>query len=106
MYGSIHEAFEFGEYSFVDVEDRIVVDIGANVGDSSIYFALKGAKKVIAIEPHPKAFEELVSNTKLNGLETIVIPVNAAVASKAGEICIEDKHRLGNYHRKILYRNT
>ena len=102
IYAPILDVFEFGEYSFVDVKDRIVVDIGANVGDSSIYFALKGAKKVIAIEPHPKAFEELVSNTKLNGLETIVIPVNAAVASKAGEICIEDKHRLGNYHRKIL----
>ncbi len=85
------------------MKDRIVVDIGAHVGDSSIYFALKGAKKVIAIEPHPKAFEELISNIKLNGLETIVIPINAAVASKAGEICIEENidvgATIGKYYR-------
>jgi len=90
MYPPILEVFEFGEYGFVDVEDRIVIDIGAHVGDSSIYFALKGAKKVIAVEPHPKAFEELVKNTKLNDLETTIVPVNVAVASKPGKICIEE----------------
>ena len=46
MYAPILDVFEFGEYSFVDVEDRIVVDVGAYVGDSSIYFALRGAKKL------------------------------------------------------------
>jgi FkbM family methyltransferase len=103
MYEPIHEVFEFGEYSFIDVKERIVVDIGAFVGDSTIYFAVKGAKRIIAIEPHPKAFEELVSNIKLNGLETIVIPINAAVASKAGEICIEENIDVrttgGKYYR-------
>jgi FkbM family methyltransferase len=103
VYAPIVEVFEFGEYSFVDVKDRIVIDIGAYVGDSSIYFALKGAKKVIAIEPRPKAFEELVSNIRLNGLETIIVPINAAVASKAGEICIEENidmgTTIGKYYR-------
>jgi FkbM family methyltransferase len=37
-----------------------VINIGAFVGDSTIYFAVKGAKRIIAIEPHPKAFEELL----------------------------------------------
>jgi len=46
----------------VDVKNKSVVDIGAFVGDTAIYFAIKGAEKVIAIEPHPGAYEELAEN--------------------------------------------
>jgi FkbM family methyltransferase len=38
------------------VEGRVVVDVGAFVGDSTIYFALKGADRVITVEPYPGAF--------------------------------------------------
>jgi FkbM family methyltransferase len=74
--------FEFGEYSFVDV--------GAYVGDSSIYFALRGSKKAIAIKPHPEAFREMVENIRLNKLEGVIIPINVGLARRPGEICIED----------------
>jgi len=43
-------------------QSKSVVDIGAFVGDTAIYFAIKGAEKVIAIEPHPGAYEELAEN--------------------------------------------
>jgi ribosomal protein L11 methylase PrmA len=45
------------EYQFLPVKDRTVIDIGANVGDSSIYFALRGADKVIALEPLPTSYK-------------------------------------------------
>ena len=46
---------EFGDeiYDFCDVNGRYVVDVGANIGASAIYFATKGAKKVLAFEPFP-----------------------------------------------------
>ncbi|MEM3844602.1 MAG: FkbM family methyltransferase [Candidatus Parvarchaeota archaeon] len=44
------------EYNFLKVKGKDVLDIGANVGDTPIYFALKGAKKVIALEPYPYNF--------------------------------------------------
>jgi predicted RNA methylase len=44
-------------YRFLRVEGKIVIDIGVNIADSSIYFALKGADKVIAIEPFPRNYE-------------------------------------------------
>jgi len=50
-YRSILEVFDYGEYEPLSVEGRVVVDVGAFVGDSAIYFALKGARRVIAIEP-------------------------------------------------------
>jgi FkbM family methyltransferase len=102
IYASILEVFEFGEYSFINVKNRIVIDIGAYIGDSSIYFALRGAKKVIAIEPHPEAFKEMIENIRLNNLGGIVIPVNAGLASGPGEICVENvdvNETIGTYHK-------
>ncbi len=54
--GSVFEVFDGRAYDNVDVYDKDVVDIGANVGDSSIYFALKGARKVVGVEPLPLVF--------------------------------------------------
>ena len=39
------------------------------------YFALKGAKKVIAVEPHPGTFREMLDNIKLNNLENVAVPL-------------------------------
>lgn len=44
-------------YKHLPVEGKTFVDIGANIGDSSIYFASRGAEKVISIEPFPKNYE-------------------------------------------------
>jgi FkbM family methyltransferase len=89
-YHPILDVFEYGEYSGVGVGGRVVVDVGAFVGDSSIYFTLRGAKKVIAIEPHPGAFEEMLENIKLNNLEDKIIPINAGLASRPGKMCLQE----------------
>jgi len=102
MYYTIHEVFDFGRYSALDVRDKVIVDIGAFVGDSSIYFVLKGARRVLAIEPHPQAYKEMLDNIRLNNLENTVIPVNAGLASKPGKICIADDNvwdTVGKYHK-------
>jgi FkbM family methyltransferase len=103
IYDSIFFIFEGKkEYSNLNVENRVVVDIGAFVGDSAIYFILRGAKKVIAIEPHPEAYKEMLENTKLNNLENVIIPINAGLASKTGKIAIEDVNVEGTstaYHK-------
>ena len=90
MYWPIIEIFHYGEYEPLGVEGRVVVDVGAFIGDSAIYFALKGAKRVIAIEPHPGAYAEMLDNIRLNNMENVIIPVNAGLASKSGKICIEN----------------
>jgi FkbM family methyltransferase len=75
-------------YKSLGVKNRVVVDIGAFVGDSPIYFALRGAKRVIAIEPQPVAFKEMLDNIRLNNLENMSVPINVGLASKQGKICI------------------
>lgn len=44
------DSFIREEYKKLKVEGRIVVDIGCNIGDSSAYFLVKGAKKVIGYD--------------------------------------------------------
>jgi FkbM family methyltransferase len=102
MYWSIFEVFDYGRYKSLNVKDRVVVDVGAFVGDSAIYFALKGARKVIAIEPHPEAYGEMLENIRLNKLEDVIVPINAGLASRHGRIRIEsvDIERTAiSYHR-------
>jgi FkbM family methyltransferase len=53
--------------------------LGAFNGDSAIYFVTRGANRVIAVEPHPKAYMEMHRNLKLNNLLGRVIPVNVAL---------------------------
>jgi FkbM family methyltransferase len=87
---SLLEIFDYGEYDELNVNGKTVVDIGAYVGDSAIYFALKGARGVIAVEPHPGAYVEMIENIKLNNLEQFIIPINAGLTSKFDKICVNN----------------
>jgi len=91
MRESILAIFEYGGwYEKIDVKDRVVVDVGAYIGDSAIYFASRGARKVVALEPHPGAYEEMLENIRLNSLENIIFPINAGLASRPGKILLEE----------------
>jgi FkbM family methyltransferase len=50
---------------------------------------LRGAKNVIAIEPCPNLFKELLENLRLNGVLDKVIPINVAIGSRGGATIIE-----------------
>jgi len=79
VYLQTYEVFEEENYKFLNVEDKNILDIGAFVGDSAIYFILKGAKKVYAVEPHPDAYNEMLDNIKLNNMEDKIIPINMGI---------------------------
>jgi hypothetical protein len=54
---SVVETFVRGDYEVPEVlsglRGRDVIDVGANVGDTALYFILNGARRVIAVEPCP-----------------------------------------------------
>ena len=81
-YDSLSYIYITNQYSILNVKGAIVIDVGAYVGDSAIYFALKGAKKVIAIEPNPEAFKEMLDNIKFNNMKDKIYPINAGLISK------------------------
>ena len=102
MHWPIIEIFDFNQYGFINVKDREVVDVGAFVGDSSIYFALRGAKRVYAVEPHPGAYAEMLENIKLNNMQDKIIPINTAIGGKQDTIKvlanIDIVETMGMYH--------
>ncbi|MGC9079972.1 MAG: FkbM family methyltransferase [Nanopusillaceae archaeon] len=90
--GDIIGIFFRQDYKFLNVKDKVVIDIGANIGDSPIYFALNGAKKVIALEPYPYSFNFAIRNVKENNLENKIILVNAGYG-KDGELLIDENFK-------------
>ena len=82
---SVYETFGEMQYDIKEVlgdpRGRGVVDIGANVGDSAIFFALKGAGKVVAVEPIPNVARCAQENVRLNGLDDRIVILNAAIGA-------------------------
>jgi FkbM family methyltransferase len=68
-----------------DFNQKVVVDVGAYNGDSAIYFARKGARLVIGLEPDPRSLELARENIKLNNLEDRVKLLNVALSTRTGE---------------------
>ena len=87
------DTFGFETYAMLNVYEKIVVDIGANIGDTSIYFALKGAHKVVALEPSPFAFKYLKENVRENGFESKIICINEGVGRSDSSIKMEDNEQ-------------
>ncbi|MCQ4367235.1 MAG: FkbM family methyltransferase [Sulfolobales archaeon] len=87
--GDLADSFAYRVYNFLDVTNKTVVDVGAGIADTAIYFALRGAKRVIAFEPFPKIFDIAQRNVKANGLEDKVILVNAGCGYD-GEVRVKE----------------
>ena len=79
-------------YKWLDVKGKDVIDIGANIGDSAIYFALRGAKRVYAFEPYPYSYNIAKKNIKLNRLEGKITLLNEG-CGKSGSIAIKEDYK-------------
>lgn len=84
----------FGELCYnVDVREKTVIDIGANIGDSSIFFAIAGASKVIAFEPMSGNFEILKENIELNSMQDVIFPVRKGISANCERINLPEAAR-------------
>jgi FkbM family methyltransferase len=91
------------EYNFLNVVNRDVIDIGMNIGDSAIYFALNGAKRVIGLEPYPYAFSYAEKNVKLNGIKNVIL-LNAGYG-KDSKIIV-DNNMISNNASSLIESNN
>lgn len=64
---------------------KTIIDIGANIGDSSVYFARNyPTASVLAFEPDKNIYSVLLRNIELNNVNNIK-PFNLGVSDKNGE---------------------
>jgi FkbM family methyltransferase len=76
----LHEIHYLG----FDLTNWFVLDIGAFVGDTALYYAKRGAF-VVAVEPLPNNYKTMMKNLGLNpDLKPRIMPINAAVAGEDG----------------------
>ncbi len=67
-----------------DLNGWLIVDVGAYIGDTPLYYAKRGAL-VVAVEPLPSNYEVMLRNLELNpDLKQRIIPVNAAISDRDG----------------------
>ncbi len=100
--GDIIYGFVGNDYWRLPVHEKTVIDVGANIGDTPIYFALHGANKVIGLEPFPKNYELAVENTLSNGFSDKIKIVLAGCSSRVGEIIIDPDYE-SNIESQIRY---
>lgn len=89
------EVFIEEVYGSADVRGKIVVDIGANIGDTAVYFALKGAKHIYAFEPYPYCYGKALQNIEANKVKGRVSLARCAVGKK-GRIRLSEQNGLGS----------
>lgn len=63
----------FSDYWRINVAGNRVLDIGAGIGDSPIYFSITGAKEVVAVEIDKRKVELMRDNLKVNGINNVTI---------------------------------
>ena len=67
--GDIANIFIKNEYDFLKVKNKTVLDIGANIGDTAIFFASRGANKIIGVEPFHRNFNLAKKNIASNNFQ-------------------------------------
>jgi FkbM family methyltransferase len=72
-----------GMYGMLDVAGRDVLDVGANIGDSALYFASRGAKRVIALEPFPKMYARAKRNIEGNRQGQNIVLLNEGAGARS-----------------------
>lgn len=67
------EVIEANQYHLTQekVKDRLVIDIGANIGAFSLYAAALGAKQVVSVEPISASYNTFLRNIHRMGLKNV-----------------------------------
>lgn len=108
---------EFGEYGYQEMilwfnhlsiknDSNIFIDIGANIGTTSVPLAYHHHfKRIFSFEPEPKNFKLLDFNIKKNDLDHIIIHKNIAIGDKNGIVTLELSNSNFGDHR-VQYQNN
>ena len=92
----LRENFFDGQYDFLDVKGKVVLDIGANIGDTALLFACKGAKKVIAYEPYLYQYKRAKENIQLNNMQDKIILKREAIGKEHKKVLLFDGYTNGS----------
>lgn len=90
-------------YLELDKDDPVIVDAGAYIGDTTLYFKqIYPEAKIFALEPFQRSFELLKKNVEENQLEEVEL-IQAALAPKSGEVTLHVDVSGYNWYTTVSY---
>ena len=101
--GMLVQNFSPSYYSFISGKCHIAVDIGGSIGDSSILLLMRGANKVISLEPNVSTFSIAKENIERNGMEDRITILNAGYGEDG---VIKIKNVVGDPNNKIEFEEN
>ena len=88
-------------------DDKVALDIGANIGTQTIYMHLHGLfSKIIAVEPEANNFFLLKANVEVNDLMDKTALINAALAEEPGTVSLYVNEGFEDGGNSLLARKT
>ena len=88
--------------------NAIILDVGANIGNETLYWLLKSPKKarfVYSFEALELPYNILRRNIEINGLQKKIAPLNFALGNKDTHARIE-KFKMKNYAKTKLFEDV
>ena len=94
--GTFIELFEQNSYSVTvnDVKDRVLIDVGANLGMFSLYCVERGLKKSIAVEAQADVFN--LGLKRIVAPYPMIKPIHAAVYDEDGKTVLISNEHVGS----------
>lgn len=95
----ISEVFVEYDYNFLSKQSCILVDIGANIGISSLFFSrMSFVEKIYSFEPVPETYQQSKNNLALNESISKVVELNNFGLGKnnRSEVFLFNKEMKGN----------
>jgi FkbM family methyltransferase len=91
----------------VAASDRVIVDVGANIGLFTIYAARQlPDARIIAVEPFPETCRRLQQHVEGNRLAHRVTVLNCAVAEETGWGAMDAADGIPSQYRRIYHEAT
>jgi FkbM family methyltransferase len=86
----------------VRTSDKVIVDVGANIGLFTLYAAREApAAQIISVEPFPSTCQRLSQLVKTNRLAERVTIVNCAISGSAGVAAMDAASGIPSQYKRI-----
>ncbi|MDE1851613.1 MAG: FkbM family methyltransferase [Candidatus Micrarchaeota archaeon] len=86
----VTDQFMLDQYQWLKPNGKEIVDIGACIGDTAIYFAMNGARHVYSFEPYPYSFRIARKNIRLNGMSNRITLLNEGCGARNCTIAVNE----------------
>ena len=101
IYSKIKETKQFYEmdllryfrYSLKGLPVGCVLDIGANIGNHSVFFGMYVADRVVCFEPNPDVFPILINNLSVNNVKCKYYKLGLGDKAAMAKIELPDEHK-------------